>query len=248
MKRIVVISDLQCPYEDKRAVDAVAQFIEDYKPDMVISVGDEADLAPISRYSEGGPEWFATDLGKQRDRTVEVLKMLQIQHLTRSNHLDRWFAALSRVPAFKGVPEFSLESFFRFKELGITYHATPWDPTGTGTWLLMHGDEGTAGRTAGAAAAALAARTMSSVVCGHSHRLGLVPTTHTWLGNKNPRTLWGFEAGCLADFNSPGMAYMKFKNWQQGFGLLYVDGKKVTPSPVPIINRSFVVEGEQYSW
>lgn len=246
MKRIVVISDLQVPYEDKRAVDAVAQFIEEYKPDSVISVGDEADLAPISRYSENTAEWFSLDLGKQRDRTVEVLKMLQIQHITRSNHLDRWFAALSRVPAFKGVPEFSLESFFRFKELGIHYHQTPWSPAPG--WLLMHGDEGTMGRTAGAGAAALAARTSQSVICGHSHRLGLVPTTHTWLGNKSPRTLWGFEAGCLADFNSPGMAYMRFKNWQQGFGILYVEGKTVTPHPVPIINRSFVVEGEQYSW
>lgn len=246
MKRIVVISDLQCPYEDKRAVDAVAQFIEDYKPDMVISVGDEADLAPISRYSENGPDWFATDLGKQRDRTVEVMKMLQIQHITRSNHLDRWFAALGRVPAFRGVPEFSLDAFFRFKELGIQYHSTPWSPAPG--WLLMHGDEGSLSRNAGSTAAGLAARTSQSVICGHTHRLGLVPVTHTWLGDKSPRTLWGFEAGCLADFNSPGMAYNKFKNWQQGFGLLYADGKKVTPTPVPIINKSFVVEGSQYSW
>jgi hypothetical protein len=193
MKRIVAISDLQCPYEDRRAVEKVAEFIEEFKPDMVISVGDEADLAPISRYSEGTADAYSLDLGKQRDRTVEVLRMLKVQHITRSNHLDRWFSALGRVPAFKGVPEFSLEPFFRFKELGITYHPTPWSPAPG--WLLMHGDEGSAGRTAGAAAAALAARTSQSVICGHSHRLGLVPTTHTWLGNRSPKFLWGFEAG-----------------------------------------------------
>lgn len=248
MKRIVAISDLQCPFEDRRAVENVARFIEDYKPDMVISVGDEADLSPISRYSEGTAEWFARDLGKQRDRTVEVLRMLQVQHLTRSNHLDRWAAALARVPALRGVPEFQLEEFLRFKELGITYHNTPWDPTGTGTWLLMHGDEGSLSRSAGSTAAGLAARTMRSIICGHTHRLGLVPVTHTFLGDKTPRTLFGFEAGCLADFNSPGMAYMKFKNWQQGFGLLLVEGKHVTPVPIPIIGRSFVVDGERYKW
>ena len=246
MKRIVAISDLQCPYEDRRAVESVARFIEEYKPDTVISVGDEADLAPISRYSEHTEEWFSRDLGKQRDRTVEVLRMLQVKHITRSNHLDRWFSALARVPAFRGVPEFQLEEFLRFKELGITYHPTPWSPAPG--WLLMHGDEGSLSRSAGSTAAGLAARTSQSVICGHTHRLGLVPVTHTWLGNKTPRTLFGFEAGCLADFNSPGMAYMKFKNWQQGFGLLLVEGKHVTPVPIPIIGRSFVVDGVRYKW
>ena len=42
--------------------------------------------------------------------------------------------------------------------------------------------------------------------------------------------------------------YAKTHNWQQGFGLLYVDGNTVTPHPVPITNRSFVIEGEQWSW
>jgi len=42
--------------------------------------------------------------------------------------------------------------------------------------------------------------------------------------------------------------YAKTHNWQQGFGLLYVDKKTVTPVPVPIINRSFIVEGVKYSW
>ena len=248
MTRIVAISDLQCPYEDRRAVDAVARFIEEYKPEMVISVGDECDLSPISRFVEGKRHAWTGDLNAERNRTVEVLRMLQVQHITRSNHLDRWYTTLSKIPAFHTLPEMKLETFFKFDELGITYHETPWDPTGTGTWLLMHGDEGTMGRTAGSTASALAARTSRSIIAGHSHRLGLVPTTQTWLGDKNPRTLWGFEAGCLADFNSPGMRYASMKNWQQGFGILYVDGKTVTPHPVPIINRSFIVDGTRYGW
>lgn len=250
MKRIVAISDLQTPFEDRRAVEAVARFIQDYKPDMVISVGDEADLPQISRYSlkGSGAGQFEGNLGKDRDRTVEVLRMLQIQHITRSNHLDRWFQALDRVPAFRNVPEFQLEEFFRFKELGITYHQTPWDPTGTGTWLLMHGDEGAMSPNSGSTSQGLAARAGRSVISGHTHRLGLVPKTQTFLGDSKPRISFGFEAGCLADFNSPGMKYARFKNWQQGFGLLTVEGKTVIPTPVPIVNRSFIVEGTRYSW
>jgi hypothetical protein len=58
----------------------------------------------------------------------------------------------------------------------------------------------------------------------------------------------GFEVGTLADFNSPGMRYAKFKNWQMGFGMLYVEGKHVTPVPIPIHNRSFTVEGVLYNF
>jgi len=94
VKRIVAISDLQCPYEDKRAVEAVAQFIEDYKPDSVISVGDECDLSPISRWVEGKQHAWTGNLDKERNRTVEVLGMLKVQHITRSNHLDRWYKTL----------------------------------------------------------------------------------------------------------------------------------------------------------
>jgi len=44
------------------------------------------------------------------------------------------------------------------------------------------------------------------------------------------------------------MRYMKgVMNWQKGFGILYVDGDKVSPVPVPIErDGSFVVEGKRY--
>lgn len=247
MKTIVVISDLQIPFESKRAVNAVAQFIEEYKPDDVISVGDESDLAPISRYSLNTRSMYDGDLGKERDRVVEVLRMLQVKHITRSNHLDRWFAALARVPAFETIPEMRLEEFYKFDELGITYHQEPWSPAPG--WLLMHGDEGTMSSVAGQTALNLAIkRAGKSVVCGHTHRQGIASHTFTYLGDKRPRTLTGFEVGTLADFNSPGMRYAKFKNWQMGFGMLYVEGKHVTPVPIPIHNRSFTVEGVLYNF
>jgi hypothetical protein len=247
VKRIVIISDLQIPFEDKRAVDAVASFIDEYKPDDVISVGDESDLAPISRYSLNTRSMYDGDLGKERDRVVEVLGMLQVRHITRSNHLDRWFQALSRVPAFESIPEMKLQTFYKFDQLGITYHQDPWSPAPG--WLLMHGDEGSMSSVAGQTALNLAIkRAGKSVVCGHSHRQGLLNHTYTYLGDKKPTVLTGFEVGTLADFQSPGMRYAKFKNWQQGFGLMYVEGKTVTPVPVPIQNRSFVVEGERWSW
>jgi len=36
--------------------------------------------------------------------------------------------------------------------------------------------------------------------------------------------------------------------WQQGFAILYVDGKTVTPHLVPIIDKSFTVDGKTWRW
>jgi len=42
MKRIVVLSDMQIPYNDKRATRAVMNVVADYEPDELFCVGDEA--------------------------------------------------------------------------------------------------------------------------------------------------------------------------------------------------------------
>ncbi|AEW94022.1 gp52 [Streptantibioticus cattleyicolor NRRL 8057 = DSM 46488] len=53
MKRIVVISDVQAPFEDKRALRNVLAFIGDYQPDEVIQIGDLVDYPAPSRWSAG---------------------------------------------------------------------------------------------------------------------------------------------------------------------------------------------------
>ena len=76
MKRIVVVSDMQVPFCDYRAIRNLTAFIKKYKPDDVICVGDEIDLQTISRWSTGKDEWSGT-IGADRDRTVEILSELQ---------------------------------------------------------------------------------------------------------------------------------------------------------------------------
>lgn len=247
MKLIVVISDLQCPYENRKAVDAVAQFIEDAKPDLVACVGDEADLPQLSRWTRGTAGEFTRDIGKHRDRTVEVLRQLKVNVLSRSNHGDRlWNSISTRLPGLMGLPELEYSAFFRHEELGIKFVREPYQLAPG--WFLMHGDEGSMSRNGGQTAMGLSKRIGASVVCGHTHRLGIQSETEM-VGAKVNRIRTGFEVGHLIDIRTSGMAYMKGSaNWQSGFGLLRVDGQKVTPVLVPIIGNSFTVEGEKYSW
>ena len=44
VKRIVVLSDPQIPYHDKKSMGAVYRFLADYQPDEIASVGDDVDF------------------------------------------------------------------------------------------------------------------------------------------------------------------------------------------------------------
>ena len=243
MKTIVCVSDLQIPYHDKRAVANLAKFIKAYKPDMVVSVGDEMDMQTISRWAKGTPLEYEKSIGRDRDETVRVLESLQIDHMIRSNHTDRLFnTVMMRTPGLLGLPELDIENFLKLDELGITYHRKPFNLAPG--WLLLHGDEGSMNHTGGMTALGLAKRAGMSVVCGHTHRMGLTHFTQSYDGGK-PHTVWGMEVGNLMSYKEAKYVKAGLFSWQQGFGILHVDGNVVTPQIVPI-NRdgSFVVNGK----
>ena len=246
MHRAWIISDLQVPHHDRKAVDAVAQAISDLKGpnDIVLTIGDEMDMQTISRWSQGTALEWERSIGKDRDATVQVLRDLQVQHVIRSNHTDRLYnQIMRRLPGLLGLPEIELQNFLRLPELGITFHedAFPFAPG----WVAMHGDEAGVSQIAGQTAQGLSKKVGLSVCCGHTHRLGLQPYTQS-VNGRATRVLYGFEVGNLMDMRKA--KYAKTHNWQQGFGLVYIDGNRVTPCPVPIEKKSFIVEGEQYSW
>ena len=82
------------------------------------------------------------------------------------------------------------------------------------------------------------------MVCGHTHRMGLLHKTEAYAG-KPTRTLWGMEIGNLMDMKQASYLKAGYGNWQQGFGILSVDGTKVHPQLVPIHkDGTFVVEGK----
>ena len=245
MKAIVCISDLQVPYHDKRAVDNVATFIRAFKPDTVVSVGDEMDFQTISRWSQGTPLEYERTIARDRDATVQVQEALKVDHVIRSNHTDRLFnTVMMRAPGLLSLPELELSNFLRFPELGIKYHRRPYELAPG--WLLMHGDEGNLSQNGGTTALNLAKRTGRSVVCGHTHRMGLVHHTEAYSGVPT-RTLWGMEVGNLMDMKKASYLKAGYGNWQQGFGILWVDGRTVTPQLVPIgKDGTFSVAGKAW--
>jgi hypothetical protein len=244
MKKIVIVSDMQIPYHDPVAIRNVVAFIKRFKPDQVITIGDEIDLPQISRWSEHSPGWYEQSLGADRDATVEILWDLQVTDMIRSNHTDRLYnVIMKKIPAFLALPELKFEKFMKLDELGIKFHRKPLEFAPD--WIAIHGDEGSVKPTPGLTALDAARKHGKSVVCGHTHRAGQSAFTEA-SGGVLGRVLRGVEVGNLMQFSKAG--YMKGTgNWQQAFAVFYVDKKAVTNTIVHIEkDGSFVFEGKRY--
>jgi len=225
----------------------MAQCIADQgkRVQRVITAGDEMDFTSIGRWSEGTPLAYTKALGKERDLWVQVATDLQVTDSVRSNHTDRLFNSIMRkVPGLLGVPELQIDAFMRMPELGITFHDKGLRLSSN--TIVLHGDEAGVSQNSGTTAANLVKKVGMNVICGHTHRAGLVPHTTSVQGQVT-RVLYGIEVGHSMDIKKA--TYAKTHNWQQAWLALYPDGKgNFTPNLMPVVRRSFIFEGIQYSW
>jgi len=246
----VLLSDMQIPDHDRRAIATVQEFVASVA-DELWCVGDEADSPEPSRWNRGMAGEYAGTLQKGLDTTHSVLagfrdalgrdKSFRIQ---RSNHTDRIQTYVNRyAPALVGLRELEYERLVRLDELDIVLDKQPVELAPG--WLIAHGDEGALIRTAGGTAMNLARRFGKSVACGHTHKLGL-QHDHDTVNGKTVRSLFGLEVGHLMDLRKAHYLKAGSANWQQGIGVLVQDGRDVYPYAVPVINGRINWEGVTY--
>lgn len=249
-KRIVVISDTQIPFDDRRALAALIQFIGDYQPDELIHIGDVMDYPSPSRWTKGTAEEFSQrikpDSEQAKKRFLGPLREVYDGPfgVHEGNHDERPRDYLAKyAPALvEYADDFRLQSLLDFDSHGVTvlpefYKVAP-------DWITTHGHRGgiRLSQKAGDTALNAAVRFNTSVVMGHTHRLGLKPESRGYGGTIN-KLLWGMEVGNL--MNMKLATYLKggTANWQQGFGILTVEGNHVKPEVVPVNNGRFTVNG-----
>lgn len=258
MKRIVITPDIQVPFHVPRMVRAHIDFIRDWKPDLVVNIGDLTDFPAPSRWSKGRREEFAGSVEKD----VETTKRVYFHPLRRvydgpivchiGNHdlrplqyLDDYAPALkSEDPKNSPFYYGNLLDFdgFGVEDPGDFYKVAP-------GWESTHGHRVAASlsRNPGLTALNEARKRGNSIVMGHTHKLAAVPET-TGVG-PNRKQVWGMEVGCFMDTTKASYLDKKggWANWQHGFGVLYVDGNRVTPVAVPVNkDGSFVFEGRNW--
>lgn len=100
MKRVLVIPDLQLPYEDKKSLNAVEQYMGDHEWDEVIQIGDFMDFDIISSHNK---ENLRAISGKTIDKDYEYGNAV----------LDRWqkLAPKAKFTIIEGNHEFRMERY-----------------------------------------------------------------------------------------------------------------------------------------
>ena len=239
-QRVVVLSDLQIPYHDEASVKRTIQFIKWYQPTQLWCVGDELDAPEPSRWNKGLAGEYAPTLQDSIDQTYDVMAKFRAALgkdkpfiIQRSNHTDRIQTYIRKyAPAFTSLESLKIEELLGYSSLNIQYlHKFKELLPG---WVMAHGDEGRSVQVPGSTAMSLAKKLGRSVVCGHTHKLGLQHETTGLYGKTD--TLYGLEVGHLMDMKQASYLTTGIANWHQGIGILVEDNRKVTPYAVPIID------------
>jgi len=245
IKRIAFVPDLQVPFHSELMVNSMARFLAKWKPHRTIQIGDEIDL-PQLRNGASNLEEAMGDIDEERSWTQEILEQLGVTDVLGSNHGARVYKSMmNRLPAFTKLPEMAYHRFMGYDKMGIQYH--PQGLAFAPGWVAIHGDSVPLSNKPGQTALNGAVRLGKSVVCGHTHRLGISAVSEAYRGQYG-RILWGVEVGNAVNLSSVGMSYTRgYAQWQTGFSVGYLDGKKFYPVNIPMDkDGSFVFEGKRY--
>ncbi len=242
--RYLICSDMQVPFQFDAAIVNLKKLVNTFKFDLVMSVGDELDFNTISRWSEGKAESFEQTLNADRDLCKDILYDLKTDVVSRSNHSDRLYKAVTRIPGLMELPELQYEKFMDFKDLGIYYAKKPFEIPGS-NFVLCHGDEGTMNRVGGSTAMSIAKRWGKSVIAGHSHRMGYQCHSEAFNGRLE-RVLEAVEVGHTCRMES--MSYIKgYANWQAGAVIMTVKRGNVSLEFIRFnTDGSFVALGKAF--
>jgi hypothetical protein len=176
----------------------------------------------------GKAESFQQTLNADRDLCKDILYDLRTDVVSRSNHGDRLFSAVSQIPGLMALPELQYEKFMGYEDLGIYFAKKPYEIPGT-EFVLCHGDEGNLSRVGGSSALNIAKRWGRSVIAGHSHRMGYTCHSEAFNGRLQ-RVLVGIEVGHTCNISK--MRYLAkggyYANWQAGAVIMTI--KRGNPS------------------
>jgi len=230
--KIVKLNDAHVPFEDKTAVNCAIEFCKKIQPNIIIT--DEwCDFYELSRFLKNPALATGYTLHDAREKVKEYYKQIRKacpgarRIELNANHpkrLQKYLYCNAR--ELCGLPEFEMETFMGFRELGIEYmDYFTWQ----GVFLFKHGDR--IHKWSGYTAKNELMHEGMSGASGHSHRLGQTYTTkrggkYTWI-----------ECGCLCRLDQEYLEG-KISDWQSGLGLVQFkdNTKHFVAHALPIID------------
>lgn len=188
-KKILVIPDAHArPDQDNTRFDALANFIVDKQPDIVVSIGDWADMGSLCSYDKGTAvaegRRYQEDIGSANDALDRTMTPVRRQieritsnrkkrwnpefHVTLGNHENRIDRAANETPELEGKLRIS---DIEFEKHG--WNVVPFlKPLNLEGILFQHYfTSGILGKPIGGVnhARTLVLKNYQSSICGHSH-------------------------------------------------------------------------------
>ena len=211
----VVMPDLHIPFQDTKLLAAWFDFVEETEPDGIDVIGDLLDCYSLSRFDKN-PErknsfkdevgWAWMTLAEMRERAPQA----EICY-SEGNHEERLRRLLwGNAKALAGLKGLSMPELLELDNVGAIWYPMG-QPYKINDLWFMHGD--IIRKHAGNTARAQSDKTDGSVLIGHTHRMGYVPTSG-W-----ERVRDAYEVGHLTDVSQ--MEYITgVPNWQQGWAVV----------------------------
>jgi predicted phosphodiesterase len=241
-KKVLFIPDVHCPFHDNVALEALYNFMNWWKPEKVIILGDLVDFYALSSFNKDPRR--ALQLQKELDSSVQVLKDIRDRapkadiHFIKGNHEHRLKKYLwSNSKELDGLRALQMEKLLEFDRFNIKYH-----DNGRMKYkglVFKHGN--VVRKYSGYSAKAEFEKNGTSGVSGHTHRLSVY--RHT---NESAPYIW-IESGCLCKLNAE---YLNGEtpNWQQGFSVGYFkqNSSRFLLETIPIIKGKAMYGGQEF--
>lgn len=235
--RYVAFGDSHVPYEDKKIMKIIYDFIRREKPDGVIIMGDFSDFYQLSRFAKdpNRRHTLQDDLDKAVDYLEELRNIMGRRpiYYIMGNHEQRLERNLKeKSPEYFGLRCLSLKSLLELDRLNVIL--VP-DRLELGDLTLIHGE--LVRKNAGYTARAHFDKYGTTMMLGHSHRDGKF-TRRTLDGNK---AVWENYCTCSLE-----PEYDSFPDWTHGFAVINFVEDTPFVEQVPIIGGRYFYGGKCY--
>ncbi len=246
-EKTAILNDIHFPYHDSKVLHGVCDFIKDLKVDRIIINGDMLDCAVISSFARDplSPQSLTKEIRHGRKFLEYCKGMAKEVIYIGGNHEDRirrfiWknsevFAPFGSTACGTAIDALSVPNLLGLDDLSIPYYSYG-AGFQLGYLLVTHGS--VIRKHSGYTARAAFEATGTSVLIGHTHRLG----AHYVTNRAGEHA--AYENGCLCSLKPsyvPGIP-----NWQQGFSIVstFKNGMFSVEQPI-ILKRKVIIYGGQ---
>lgn len=222
------------PDHNNDRADWLGELIADVKPDVLVHIGDSADLASLSSYDKGKRQFQGRSYRKDVDSHLEFQERMfaPIKKLRRrlpysvfciGNHEHRITRAVDLSPELEGTIGLKDLQLNNWYDKVVDYEgSTPGVITIDGISYAHYFVGGIAGRPLGGlhAGYSITTKKHSSATCGHSHLLDMCVTN-----NIQGNAIIGLTVGCYQDYTNDWAGEVG-NLWNRGVVLKrFVDGR-----------------------